>query len=92
MNHFIEELFGFIARCCVEIFGYYTARVVLPVVSLGHVYVAPAHPAEVLFAEGTRPYERRQNGTIRINSYVACWIGLLIWALALALFLTVYYP
>jgi hypothetical protein len=89
MNLFFEELFGFIVRCCVEIFGYYTAKVVLPVVSLGRVHVAPA--ANLLLISSPA-YERRPNGTISVHPNIAGMIGLLVWALALALVLTVFYP
>jgi hypothetical protein len=92
MSEFFEELFEFIVRCCcVEILGYYTARTVLPVVSLGRVHVAPAGPANLLRIYGAA-YKRQPKGTISVNPNLAAMIGLLVRALALALFLTVFNP
>jgi hypothetical protein len=84
-----EILLAGVGAWLLDVPGYYTAKMILPAISLGHIYVAPERPTPPLL--DTRPpasfYVRQPNGTIIVSPDVACWIGLLIWILALVLWL-----
>jgi hypothetical protein len=86
---FTEVLFTCVGEGLLDVSGYYTAKVVLPVISLGHIYVAPEPPTPPLLDPHppTSFYLRQPNGTISVNPDIACWIGLLIWILALVAWL-----
>jgi hypothetical protein len=84
----IERLLVGIIETCFEILGYYTAKVMLPVLSLGRVHVAPGiwQP----FATSGQPlFKRLRNGTIMVKHNIASFAGLSIWALAIALIFAV---
>jgi hypothetical protein len=74
-----EILFAYVGAWLLDVLGYYTATVVLPVISLGHIYVAPECPTE------PSVYARLPDGKIGVHPYAARWIGILIWVLALVL-------
>jgi hypothetical protein len=88
-----EILLAGVGEWLLDVPGYYTAKVVLPAISLGQIYVAPERPTSPLLDthSPTSLYVRQPNGTIIVNPDIACWIGLLIWILALVLWLFLYW-
>lgn len=78
-----EILFAYVGEWLLDVLGYYTAVAVLPVVSLGHMHVAPECPTE------PSAYARLPNGTISVHPHAASWIGILIWVLVLVLWFSI---
>jgi hypothetical protein len=71
----MTELLVAIVKGCLEIFGYYTAKVFLPVFSLGRIHVAPAYVSRP-FATSEEPLLKRlPNGTISIKHNTPAWWG-----------------
>jgi hypothetical protein len=86
MSGFAERLIVAVIEVCFELFGYYTARVVLPVISAGRIHVARAHRTKLFATFGEPLFKRLPNGTIRVKHNIASLIGLLFWAAAIILF------
>lgn len=78
-----------VIETCFELFGYYTARVVLPVISAGRIHVAPAHRTKLFATFGEPLFRRLPNGTIRVKHNIASLIGLLFWAAAIVGFFVI---
>lgn len=72
----IEEIFIRIVRFV----GYLTARIVVPILSLGWVAVAPASQEVTVIRHG---FHRASNGKIVIDTGVGAAYGWLFWAIIL---------
>ncbi len=83
MSGFAERLIVAVIEVCFELFGYYTAKAILPVISAGQVHVAYAHRTKPFTTFGEPLFKRLPNGTIRVKHNIASLIGLLFWAAAI---------
>ncbi|MEA2819564.1 MAG: hypothetical protein QOJ86_1568 [Bradyrhizobium sp.] len=91
MSGFVERLIVTLIEVCFELFGYYTAKAMLPVISAGHIHVAPAHRTKPFATFGEPLFKRLPNGTIRVKHTIASLIGLLFWAAAIILFAAIHW-
>jgi hypothetical protein len=83
MSGFAEGLITAVIEACFDVLGYYTAKAVLPVISVGQIHVAPAHTTKPFATFGEPLFKRLPNGTIRVKHNIASFIGLLFWAAAI---------
>lgn len=82
----IERLLVAIVEIGVEILGYHTASVMLPLISLGRVHVAPAQLSQPFATLAEPLLKRLPNGAIVVKHSVAGVVGALIWVVAIVLF------
>ena len=80
MSDFIGR---YIVQVFLEIVGFYTAKVVLPLVSLGYLRAlhSPFVPLHELFRQPV--YQRLPRGRIGIKSDIAAILGLLFWVVVI---------
>lgn len=69
-----------------EVIGYTTARLVLPLITLGKVRVQPVSSSETGF--NWLGFKRFPDGSLICQAPMAGWIGLLPWLLVVALLVT----
>ena len=82
----IERLLVGIFEFCVEILGYYTARLVMPLISLGRIHLAPAQFSRPFATWGEPLLKRLPNGTIIVKHSIGSVLGVLIWVVAIMLY------
>jgi len=74
-----ELLIRPIAELILHIVGYYTSRILLPIFSFGHIFVAPS-PKGIKVKPKWHGFGSASNGKIVVHEEMGTLLGLLIWA------------
>jgi hypothetical protein len=87
MSHLIGELLIFLLQGVFEYFFYFTAWLLLPLLSFGRWKVAP-FTAEVVSWQGPL-FQRAPDRKIIVSAWMAAILGIVIWAVFIAVILTI---
>jgi hypothetical protein len=87
MGQFIGELLIFLLQGVFEYFFYYTAWLLLPLLSFGHWQVLP-FKADAISWQGPS-FQRAPDGKIIVGASMAAILGFVIWIVFIAVTLTI---
>jgi hypothetical protein len=79
MEEMVVHVTRFIGHLLVELFWYYTARVILPLSSLGYLRVQPLSAKNQAIWWWQKPFKRLSSGHVEVSVPMATVIGQLIW-------------
>ncbi|MBL4782650.1 MAG: hypothetical protein JKX92_10445 [Porticoccaceae bacterium] len=88
-----EAIADFILRPLLEILlqliGYFTSRVIFPVISFGYIFVAPATKGVKVFPKW-HGINRASNGKIVLHEEMGALLGIIFWFLVIGISIYVY--
>jgi hypothetical protein len=79
VEEIVPQIARFIGHLLLELFWYYTSRIVLPLASVGYLQVQPLTERDQAAWWWQRPFRRLPSGRIEVSVSMASAIGLAVW-------------